>query len=638
MGFAGRGRMPTARNRAPPRLRAAAALAVGVAAVLLAGMLTGVGARASPVPALSLATAAVNNGVSPPPTQRGMTAYDAADGYVLLFGGLDENLSTVGTTWKFDHGNWSNLTPTLAAVPSPRWGAGVAYDVADGYVVMFGGCPDNACSSVLADTWTFSHGKWTDLTGSLNLSPPAREAPSMTYDAALGRVLLFGGGGPPGLVNDTWTFAGGTWSRMNTSAAPPARDNAMLAFDPALNESVLFGGTAASGNVGDTWTFQNRTWAAVPSGPGPAPRHAGVLVWDATDRYLLQAAGYAAGTYYGDTWTFGSGGWTPLTTTGAIPGPSYGSNAAYDAADGYVLYFSGEVAQGTLTATWTYADGHWTILINPPGNHGNSAAALFILVFVPVLFVVVLPISLIVQRRRLRRLGEGFPLGPGTPVRWVPTPPGALGLRWSRFAAFLVVPFIILPLAIIGNNWVFVFIEAAIFLPLVVALIYGQRSLRVSNVGIAREGVVFQLRVATIRIPWGNLRPPMYAPRGRPSLYFQYSDPERANRMAAVEVTTEQARAILTAPDSPGYPLAPAVANSLGLPTVPRTPPPPPPPPPPGAAPSTYRATSRGAVVATSAPLPSSASPYVTCPGCGGVSRRGQWRFCQNCGRPLPTS
>ncbi|HEV8049553.1 MAG TPA: kelch repeat-containing protein [Thermoplasmata archaeon] len=630
----------TSVSRRPPFRCPGATGAVLLVALSLSGIASvGISHATSPASA-ALSTDAVNNGVSPPPTQRAMTVYDAADGYVLMFGGLDPNLSTIGTTWTFGAGNWTNLTPSLASVPSPRWGAGIAYDVADGYVVMFGGCPDNACSSVLGDTWTFSHGKWTDLTGSLNVSPSAREGPSMTWDGALGRILLFGGGGPPGLVNDTWTFVGGAWSRVNVSASPPARDNAMLAFDPVLNESVLFGGVGSSANLGDTWTFQNRNWSAVPAGPAPSPRHAGALLWDGTDRYLLQATGYADGTYYGDTWTFGSGGWSPLTTNGAVPGPLYGANAAFDAADGYVLFFSGQVPQGTLTTTWTYADGHWAILINPPGGPGSALANLGPLILLPVLFFLIIALAVVLQRRRLRGHAEWFTVGPGAPIRWIPTPPGALSIRWSRFAAFLIVPLILVPFAFAPGGLFVVALDAIIFVPLVALLVHSQRSRQVTSVGIVREGVIFQMRSSTVRVGWAGLQPPLFLPKGRAGIFFRYSYPNENVRAGFSEVTVDQARAILSAPESPGYPLSPPVAAALGLPMLPSTPPPPPPPPPmaPRPTPPSYRTTARGTVVASSAPLPSSASPYVTCPGCGQVSMRGQWQFCQNCGRPLPRS
>src|SRR4029078_11201247 len=53
-------------------------------------------------------------------------------------------------------------------------------------------------------TW-FSYqvnGTWTRL--STAQSPPAREGAGMTYDAALGRVILFGGQDNNGFFNDTW--------------------------------------------------------------------------------------------------------------------------------------------------------------------------------------------------------------------------------------------------------------------------------------------------------------------------------------------------------------------------------------------------------------------------------------------------
>src|SRR5580700_10331534 len=69
-----------------------------VALLMAAGvaMISGT-ARASSGP--GLVADSVNNGLSPPPTQRASITYDTAAGYVLMFGGMDANLSTVATTW-----------------------------------------------------------------------------------------------------------------------------------------------------------------------------------------------------------------------------------------------------------------------------------------------------------------------------------------------------------------------------------------------------------------------------------------------------------------------------------------------------------------------------------------------------------
>jgi len=62
---------------------------------------------------------------------------------------------------------------------------------------------------------------WVQL--SPTTSPPARSYLAMTYDAASGKVIVFGGFDGNGYLNDTWTFDGVTWTLIATDTPPPAR-------------------------------------------------------------------------------------------------------------------------------------------------------------------------------------------------------------------------------------------------------------------------------------------------------------------------------------------------------------------------------------------------------------------------------
>src|SRR5437879_4793138 len=62
-------------------------------------------------------------------------------------------------------------------------------------------------------------------------SPPPRSYLAMTYDPASGKVIMFGGFDGTGYLNDTWTFDGTSWSRVQTSVSPPARAASQMAYD-----------------------------------------------------------------------------------------------------------------------------------------------------------------------------------------------------------------------------------------------------------------------------------------------------------------------------------------------------------------------------------------------------------------------
>ena len=55
-------------------------------------------------------------------------------------------------------------------------------------------------------------------------SPVARYQGSMTYDAATGTVILFGGYSSTGsYLGDTWSWNGTTWTQLSPATSPPAR-------------------------------------------------------------------------------------------------------------------------------------------------------------------------------------------------------------------------------------------------------------------------------------------------------------------------------------------------------------------------------------------------------------------------------
>src|SRR5262249_14938952 len=57
-----------------------------------------------------------------------------------------------------------------------------------------------------------------------------RAGAAVAFDAARGRVVLFGGA-YAGALGDTWEFGGAGWATVATAAAPVARSFAALAYD-----------------------------------------------------------------------------------------------------------------------------------------------------------------------------------------------------------------------------------------------------------------------------------------------------------------------------------------------------------------------------------------------------------------------
>jgi hypothetical protein len=652
--------------------RIAVGLVLAVAFLLLAPAWAG-GLRELSITAAAAGASYPTTGVSPPPTSYAAATFDAADGYLLMFGGNDGSGSPVSTTWSFVHNNWTNLTGSIGAPPSARWASAVAYDAPNETVILFGGCLDPSCSAVTNDTWTFAHDRWTNLTSFLPSAPPPRGRAMMTYDAGDGMVLLFGGLGAGGVyLNDLWGFKDGRWTSISTPSAPGARAGGMMAYDPLLNATILFGGNSGSYRYADTWSFSNDSWTNVSAtaGIGPSARWAGSMTYDATDGYLLLLNGYNSGTYFGDEWAFAHGQWVSLAATGG-PTASYGGLLVYDPLDQYVVYFSGVTSAGPATATLIYSAGTWTTLINPPvSNFALLLVALIFVIFV-VPIAVGVTISSFVQRRRERRLGEGFLLPPDERVDWIGAGPALARQRRLRGVGLVLIALLLLlflfPLALSdgGAGFLLALIEFPLLIGVFAAVFIGQGRMEAQAVAAVRSGVLVRRRRGELRVPWGQLQPGLMRPM-RGMFLFQYVVPGQQTGTAGFRVTVEQARAILQSPYAPAWVLSPQVASGLGVPLPPsaetwappsaRPPPPtgapdsaPLPSGPPGRIPPPVPETPSGAFTPWAPPPPPPPPPpslrpvvpagpppgTVRCRRCGQYNPIGQVVFCQACGQRL---
>src|SRR5580704_2567057 len=71
--------------------------------------------------------------------------------------------------------------------------------------------------------------------------PPARSGAAMAYDAANGSVVLFGGQRGTRSLDDTWTWDGSAWSQAHPATSPPPLDNPQMTYDPATRDVLLVG-------------------------------------------------------------------------------------------------------------------------------------------------------------------------------------------------------------------------------------------------------------------------------------------------------------------------------------------------------------------------------------------------------------
>jgi hypothetical protein len=301
---------------------------------------------------------------APSPRAGAAMVYDAADGYTLLFGGCpstglaywSHQCTALSDTWTLSNGTWTNLTASLTVAPPARADAGIAYDATDQCVVLFGGFNG---TTVYNDTWTYHAGQWTQVTPAQSPSP--RFTPGMVGDAAAGDVVLFGGSNsslPDAIsLNDTWTYQGGAWTPVTTSVAPSPRFSMPMSYDPTQQLVLLFGGwsTAQPGSYGDTWTFANGTWTELTTPIAPSPRNYAAMAFDPAANASVLTGGHVGASAFNDTWEENSAtGWTYVNTVSAPP-PRWGLDLSYDATSKELYLFGGVDASSTFfNDTWTY--------------------------------------------------------------------------------------------------------------------------------------------------------------------------------------------------------------------------------------------------------------------------------------------
>jgi hypothetical protein len=284
---------------------------------------------------------------SPEPRTDPAMAQDPSGG-VLLFGGVGVN--PLADTWLWDGSGWTQLHPAHA--PSPRSQMGMAFDAARGRVVLFGG---RTTSQIFGDTWTWNGTDWTEQHTAH--SPPPLAGLRLAYDAVRQQVVLFGDG-------LTWTWNGTDWTEQHPVHQPDSRTGFGMATDP-LGGVVLFGGFNGDGFLGDTWTWDGTDWNLRSPAHAPKARSDLGMAYDAAHGKVV----LFGGRRLNDTWAWNGTDWTKLAPADSPNGRGF-SPMATDPAGGGTLLFGPD--------TWTWDGTDWTqhpevsIKINghsgPPGS------------------------------------------------------------------------------------------------------------------------------------------------------------------------------------------------------------------------------------------------------------------------------
>jgi hypothetical protein len=230
--------------------------------------------------------------------------------------------------------------------------------------------------------------EWKNLTPAQGAMPQARRNGVAVYDPIDHRVVIFGGTGQSGLLNDTWAFNLNTltWTQLNTvGSAPDPRLGHDAVYDPIDQQMVVWAGQQGSRFFNDTWTLNLRTleWHNVsPSSGRPKARYGSASVYDPLERSLVQFAGFTEeGRRFQDTQSFGiaSQSWINITPDGAKPGIRCLLTGALDRTARRMIIYGGQ-RNGPLDDLWAYdlASRTWTELTPASRPSGRFFASSFV--------------------------------------------------------------------------------------------------------------------------------------------------------------------------------------------------------------------------------------------------------------------
>jgi N-acetylneuraminic acid mutarotase len=273
----------------------------------------------------------LKNSDPPEPRMNPGMVYDSANHQIILFGGLVQK-GRLDDTWVYaiSDNHWEEVTPEYS--PPPRSDTGMVYDEHNQEVILFGGYCHEDQRDLCSDTWSYNPNSnmWTEIEPAS--SPPIMYGHTMDYDPKSYQSIIWGGHQSTiengnivsaGYGDDIWKyeFHQNSWQATVLENKPPARYWHQSVFIPTIGKLLIFGGDGGNGYLDDTWIFDNQTssWETVYSPQVPAPRVNGALTYDSINDVVFLFGGLGQDlAVLQDTWIFtpkASGGtWQELAS------------------------------------------------------------------------------------------------------------------------------------------------------------------------------------------------------------------------------------------------------------------------------------------------------------------------------------
>ncbi len=312
---------------------------------------------------------------------------------MVVFGGASSS-GNCGDTWVLGLGAvpaWHEVAaPPIA--PTARQHYSAMYDPPRDRMILFGGAVG---SSSYNDVWELRLASmtWRQLSPT-GTTPPGLEAPSAIYDAARNRMLIFGGINASGRKNSVWALnlAGTpTWTSLSPAGVlPPARFGHTAIYDPVRDRMIVFGGHGSSGVLNDTWALSLAgvpAWSPIASiGNLPAARWSHSAIYDPRRDHMIVCGGLEV-TDTPEVWVLALGDgnvWSEINPSGVAPAGRRAHTAVHDPVRDRMIVFGG-IAESP--SDFVFLDDVWALQLGglmgwsklspagpiPPGRWWHSA-------------------------------------------------------------------------------------------------------------------------------------------------------------------------------------------------------------------------------------------------------------------------
>ncbi|HUK62863.1 MAG TPA: kelch repeat-containing protein, partial [Dongiaceae bacterium] len=282
---------------------------------------------------------------------------------MIVFGGDSSLPLHLNDTWTWSFAGDSLWRQVARSGPRPsaRVGATAIYDPVRRRMILHGGLDTNA----KADTWVLPLDadtlRWAPL--ATVGTPPARASHSAIYDPVRDRMIVFGGINGSSM-NDAWALALSgtpTWTNLAPAGTPPSRRLFHSAiYDPIRDRMLVYGGLGTIGALNDLWELslaRTPEWRPTSSGRRPTARYGHSAIYDPVGDRMIVFGGAGGGN---EAWELALGTtpltWTKLAPPGTAPTARTYHSALYDAGSDRMLVYGGQGA-GDANDLWALVWG-----------------------------------------------------------------------------------------------------------------------------------------------------------------------------------------------------------------------------------------------------------------------------------------